>query len=239
VGVTATLDGHEVAVGKPGANGSSSDSDGGRDARPPGALTTVHVSRDGQLIGAIQLEDSVRETARETVAQLKAMRLRPVLLTGDHRVAAQSVAAALGIEDVEAEVTPDGKSERIRARQAAGHHVIMVGDGINDAPALAVADVGIALAGGTEVAGETAHITLVGDRLDLLPAAVALARRSTRIIKQNLFWAFFYNVIAIPLAALAILPAAYAAAAMMFSSISVVLNSLRLQRSPGTSISKP
>ncbi|GMU21836.1 MAG: copper-translocating P-type ATPase [Phycisphaerae bacterium] len=246
MGVVATIDGAEVAVGSERhvraflEGGSTGDDHTATDKPPPspalsrggevGAGTLVYVVRGASPVGAVVLEDTLRETARETVARLKTIGVHPVLLTGDREAAGRAVGAVVGIDDVEANVSPGGKSERVAARQAAGHRVIMVGDGINDAPALAAADVGIAMGGGTQVAGETAHITLVGDRLELLPESVLLARRSARIIKQNLFWAFIYNIVAIPLAALAILPASYAAAAMMFSSISVVLNSLRLQR---------
>ncbi|MEP0841620.1 MAG: cadmium-translocating P-type ATPase [Phycisphaerae bacterium] len=227
LGVTAELDGRIIRAGSERFLQSQARAAVPRIHEDAAAGTWVHVADGDRYVGAIVLADTIRATAGPAVAELKAMGLRPVLLTGDHERAARAVAEAVGIEEYEAGVSPGGKGERVRARRDAGFRVIMVGDGINDAPALAAADVGIALAGGTDVAGEAAHISLVGDRLDLLPTAVALARKSARVIRQNLFWAFFYNTAAIPLAALGVLPASYAAAAMMFSSISVVLNSLR------------
>ncbi len=192
--------------------------------------TAVFVAMDGQPAGRLLLRDTVRESAAVVVGQLKEMGIRPVLVTGDQEAAARAVAEAVGIEEVRAGISPEGKTAVVRQYQSGGRRVMMVGDGINDAPALAAADVGVAMGGGTDVAAETADITLVGDRLELVPTAIRLSRRSLRIIRQNLFWAFAYNVVALPLATRGILPAAYAAAAMMLSSISVVLNSLRLQR---------
>jgi Cu+-exporting ATPase len=204
---------------------------GMRNAESDGdTATTVYVAADGRLAGCILLQDTPREAARDAVTRLKSLGLSPMLVTGDQEPAARAVASAVGIDEVRAAVSPPGKAELVRDLHKQGRRVLMVGDGINDAPALAAADVGIAMTGGTEVAAETAEIALAGDRIERVPDAVALARRSVRIIRQNLFWAFAYNVVAIPLAMLGILPAGYAAAAMMFSSISVVLNSLRLQR---------
>jgi Cu+-exporting ATPase len=192
--------------------------------------TYVFVAVDGLLAGVIVLRDEPRTEARETVNRLRQLNVRPMMVTGDQEEAAHTIARAVGIEEIFAGVSPPGKADLVRRLQGEGLRVLMVGDGINDAPALAAADVGVAMSGGTQVAAETAAIALAGDRIELVPETIELARRSVRIIRQNLFWAFAYNVVAIPLAMLLILPAAYAAAAMMFSSISVVLNSLRLQR---------
>jgi len=152
------------------------------------------------------------------------------MLTGDHRATAAAVADRVGITEIHAEMTPETKLAEIHRGKQAGERVGVVGDGINDAPALAAADVGITFGSATDVAIGAADITIVHDRLDRLPTIIILARRTVRIIKQNLFWAFFYNVAAIPLAATGRVSPGIAAAAMMFSSISVVLNSLRLRR---------
>ena len=151
------------------------------------------------------------------------------MITGDQAATATAVAASVGIKEVRAEMLPEDKLAEVRRRQEAGRRVAFVGDGINDAPALAAADAGLAFATGTDVAVESADITLLGDDSSLIPQTIELARRSVRIIKQNLFWAFFYNAVAIPLAATGKIPPGLAAAAMMCSSISVVLNSLRLR----------
>jgi Cu+-exporting ATPase len=192
--------------------------------------TVAIVAADGTVVGAVGLADVVRPHAGDAVARLKREGVEVAMITGDQARTAAAVAAEIGITNVFAQVTPEGKAERVRALQAAGQRVAMVGDGTNDAPALAAADVGIAFAAGTDVANAAAHISLVSSELRLVPQAIQLARRSVRIIKQNLFWAFFYNVVAIPLAALDVVPPGYAAAAMMVSSLSVVTNSLRLQR---------
>ena len=152
------------------------------------------------------------------------------MLSGDQTGTAAVVARQLDINDVHAEMTPQDKQQYIRDLQQAGRRVVFVGDGINDAPALAEADVGITFASATDVAIGAADITMLHNDLTRLVTVIQLARRSVRIIKQNLFWAFFYNTLAIPLAATGRIPAGYAAAAMMISSISVVLNSLRLRK---------
>jgi Cu+-exporting ATPase len=202
------------------------------------ALTLVYVVVDGSVAGLVAVVDPIKPTGREAVAVLRGMGIESVMLTGDNARTAASVAGAVGIERVIADVLPERKLEEIRRLQEEGRSVAMVGDGLNDAPALAQADVGIAMATGTDVAMEAGDITLMrGDPLDV-PRAIRLARRTMRVIRQNLFWAFVYNVIGIPIAAGALYPAfgirltpAMAAAAMAVSSVSVVGNSLRLRRS--------
>jgi len=195
-----------------------------------GGQTVVLVAVDRRCVGAIGVADTLRPYAREAVAALNRLGVQTAMLTGDHPQTAAAVARAAGISEVHAAMTPEGKLAEIRRRREGGACVGVVGDGINDAPALAAADVGITFGSATDVALGAADITIVHDRLDRLPTIITLARRSVRIIKQNLFWAFFYNLAAIPLAATGRVSPGIAAAAMMFSSISVVLNSLRLRR---------
>ena len=185
---------------------------------------------DGEHAGTLELEDTVKPTSREAVAELRALGLTPVLLSGDVEAAAERVAGEVGIDRVVAGVLPGGKADEIRRLQEAGEVVAMVGDGINDAPALAQADLGIALGTGTDVAIEASDLTLVSGDLRAAGDAIRLARRTLGTIKGNLFWAFAYNVAAIPLAVAGLLNPIVAAAAMAFSSIFVVTNSLRLRR---------
>jgi Cu+-exporting ATPase len=194
--------------------------------------TAVLVAWDGAARGVLVLRDPVKDGSRRAVEDLRALGLRPVLLTGDNAGAARAVARSVGIPeaDVVAEVLPADKVDVVRRLQAEGRRVAMVGDGVNDAAALATADLGLAMGTGTDVAIEAADVTLVRGDLRSAPQAVRLARRTLRVIQQNLFWAFAYNVAAIPLAALGLLNPMIAGAAMAFSSVLVVANSLRLRR---------
>ena len=185
---------------------------------------------DGARVGELVLEDTVKPTSRAAVAELKALGLTPVLLTGDREDRARAVAAEVGIERVIAEVYPDQKAAEVRRLQEAGEVVAMIGDGVNDAPALAQADLGIAIGTGTDVAIEASDLTLVSGDLRAAVDAIRLARRTLATIKGNLFWAFAYNVAAIPLAVAGLLNPIVAAGAMAFSSVFVVTNSLRLRR---------
>jgi len=199
--------------------------------------TVVHVAHAGGYCGRLLFEDLPRAGAGELIATLRRLGLRTVLLTGDSQAAADRLAVQLGIDTAHAELTPAGKCARLREYRESGQHVLMVGDGINDAPALALADVGCAMAGGTDIALATSDLVLTRAELPRLLQALQLARRTLRIIRQNLFWAFAYNLAAVPLAAMGQLAPIHAAAAMAFSSVCVVGNSLRLSSSLPTSLS--
>jgi Cu+-exporting ATPase len=192
--------------------------------------TAVYVGWDGHVRGILVVSDTIKPTSAQAVAELRGMGLRPVLLTGDSARAAGAVAARVGIGEVTAGVLPDGKVAAVKRLQDAGRVVAMVGDGVNDAAALAQADLGLAMGTGTDAAIEAADLTLVRGDLRAVPDAIRLSRRTLRTIKGNLFWAFGYNAAAIPLAALGFLNPLIAGAAMAFSSVFVVSNSLRLRR---------
>jgi P-type Cu+ transporter len=192
--------------------------------------TTVLVGWDDQLRGALAVGDTVKPSAPAAVAGLRGLGLRPVLLTGDNEATARAVAAAVGIDEVIAGILPADKVAAIRDLQARGHRVAMVGDGVNDAPALAAADLGMAIGAGTDVAISAADLILLNPDLSVVPEAIALARAARKTIRRNLAWAFGYNVAAVPLAALGFLNPLIAAAAMTMSSVLVVANSLRLRR---------
>ncbi len=202
-----------------------------------GAGSVVAVAVDGAFYGTLQLADRVRDGAEEVVARLKAIGLDLILASGDRRAAAEAVASKVGISTVYAELLPDEKSKIVAELQAKGHRVAMVGEGFNDAPALSQADIGIALGSGTDVAMESADITLLSHDLAHVMEAIELSRRIRRVIRQNLAWAFAYNILLLPVAAGALAPQfglwlrpQFAGAAMALSSISVIVNSLRLRR---------
>ena len=206
------------------------------------AKTVLWVAVNGHIEGLLAVSDTLRPEAQATIADLRRLGCEVIMMTGDNRSTADAIAAAAGISDVMAELRPQDKAHAIKTLQAKDRNfVAMVGDGINDTPALAQADIGISLGTGTDIARETAHVTLMHSDLRSLPDAIRLSRSTMRTIKQNLFWAFFYNVLLIPVAAGALYPLSFvpmmfrelhpmlAAFAMAFSSVSVVLNSLRLQ----------
>ncbi|GAC47246.1 copper-transporting ATPase CopA [Gordonia aichiensis NBRC 108223] len=237
-GVSGTVDGLRVSVGSPRwVSSTVDDADGAvsaatarrrRDAEAKGE-TVIYVAVDGRPAGLIAVADTVKSSAAPAIAALQAAGMRTVLLTGDNSGAARTVADEVGITDVIAEVLPDGKVDAIRELQESGRSVAMVGDGINDGPALATADLGIAIGRGTDVAIGAADVVLVRDDLRAAPAAMSLARATQRTIRTNLIWAFGYNVAAIPIAAAGVLNPLIAGAAMALSSLFVVSNSLRLQ----------
>jgi Cu+-exporting ATPase len=240
-GATARVDGNRVAVGNMRLMEDLSLSTTGA-AESVSALsrkgaTPVLVAINGRLAGVIAVADRVKSSSNVAIAELKRLGFNVVLLTGDHQQTAEAVAAEVGIESVVAGVLPEGKVEEVRRLQRDGHTVAMVGDGVNDAPVLAQADVGIAMATGAEIAMDAGDVTLMNAQLTTLLDAVRLARKTMRIMKQNLFWAFAYNVIGIPIAAGFLYPflgiqlsPAIASGAMALSSVSVVTNSLRLSK---------
>jgi Cu+-exporting ATPase len=200
------------------------------------ARTIVFAAIDGRLSAAFAIADTLRPNARAMITSLRQRGLKVVMLSGDRQVTAKKIAAEVGIDEVIAEVLPEGKVDAIRSLQQQGHIVAMIGDGLNDAPALAQADVGMAMASGTDIAADAASVTLMRSDLAGVEQAIVLARKTMATMRQNLFWAFAYNVVGIPIAAGALYPAfgillspILASAAMAFSSVSVVSNSLRLR----------
>jgi heavy metal translocating P-type ATPase len=235
LGVRGVVDGVTVLVGKPDYLASN-----GISIEPAMVEVIEGLESQGKTVfaggwegaarGVLAVADSVRPTSAEAIGALAAMGVQTAMITGDNRRTAEAIAAQLGIETVVAEVLPGEKGDRVAALQAAGKTVAFVGDGINDAPALTRADLGMAVGTGTDIAIEAGEIILMNGNPTLVPSAIRLARRTFSTIRQNLFWAFFYNVAAIPLAALGLLNPMLAAGAMAFSSVSVVTNSLRLRR---------
>ncbi len=192
--------------------------------------TAMMVAVDGKLAGTVAVLDTVKATAKQAVSELHDQGLEVIMLTGDNIRTAEAIAREVNIDQVIAEVLPEEKADKIREIQKTGKVTAMVGDGVNDAPALALADIGIAMGTGTEVAIEAADLTILGEDLTLIPRAINLSRKTIKNIKQNLFWAFAYNTLGIPIAALGFLAPWVAGAAMAFSSVSVVANALRLKR---------
>ena len=225
-GVSGNVDGRLVRIGSADFVGTVPAPDDGS----PSGETRVWVVGESDVLGAVRLADPVRPTGREAVARLKAAGMHTVLLSGDTPVVAEHLGAAVGVDEALGGVQPERKAETVDAFMAKGECVAMVGDGINDAPALATADVGIAMGTGTDIAMETAAVTLMRPDPLLIPAAIDVSRATLRKIKHNLFWAFVYNVVGIPLAALGYLSPTLAAAAMALSSVCVVTSSLMLRR---------
>jgi Cu+-exporting ATPase len=241
LGVEARVEGQEVLLGNLAfmaqKNIPTENLTGPHEEHAREGKTAIFLAVAGKPVGLIAAADTLKPGAAQVVAALQKMGLKILLLSGDNRLTAAAVARSVGIDDVLAEVLPGDKAAKVAELQAQGEVVAMVGDGINDAPALAQADVGIALGTGADVAVEAADLTLIRDDLALIPQAIHLSRQMMRIIRQNLFWAFCYNLVAIPVAAGAFYPLwgwtlnpALAAAAMAMSSVSVVSNSLRLRR---------
>jgi heavy metal translocating P-type ATPase len=233
LGVRADINGRRIAVGRRTYLGEievSDDLTRHVSKLEAEGKTVVWVADASGALGVVALFDTIKPTARGAVERLRSQGLRTVLLTGDNEAAARSIGTEVGIDDVRAGLLPGDKVGAIVELQSAGHSVAMMGDGVNDAPALAQADLGVAMGAGSDVAIEAADLTLMGDDPLLGAAAIELARRTLKNIKQNLFWAFAYNTVMIPAAALGLLNPMIAAGAMAFSSVSVVLNALRLRR---------
>ena len=235
LGVRGVVEGHQVLLGRPGLLAEQgqplpAELERARIGAEAAGHTTVALGWDGVARGVLVVSDTVRPTSREAIDRLRELGLSPVLLTGDNAAVARAVADEVGIERVIADVLPAGKVEAVAALQREGRTVAMVGDGINDAAALAGADLGLAMGTGSDVAIAASDLTLVRGDLLVAADAIRLARRTLAVIRGNLVWAFGYNVAALPLAAAGLLNPMIAGAAMAFSSVFVVTNSLRLRR---------
>jgi P-type Cu+ transporter len=235
LGVEGVVDGHGVQVGRASLMSEWSlripaEVEEARHAAEAQGRTAVLAAWDGEVRGLLVVADTVKATSAEAVASLKALGLRPVLLTGDNETTARAVASEVGIAEVIAEVLPSAKADVVKRLQSEGRVVAMVGDGVNDAPALSQADLGLAIGTGTDVAIEASDLTLVSGDLRAAADAIRLSRATLRTIKQNLAWAFGYNVAAVPIAVAGLLNPVLAGLAMALSSVSVVANALRLRR---------
>ena len=233
-GIKATVDGKELLVGTRKLmskfNVAAEEAYGQMDELEKVGKTAMLVAIDSRFAGMVAVADTIKETSKSAIGRLKNMGIEVIMITGDNKQTARAIAAQVGIDNVIAEVLPEGKADEIKKLQAEGKKVAMVGDGINDAPALAIADIGMAIGTGTDVAMEAADITLIRGDLNSIADAIFMSKKTISNIKQNLFWALAYNTLGIPVAALGFLSPWLAGAAMAFSSVSVVLNALRLQK---------
>ncbi|SFF04523.1 heavy metal translocating P-type ATPase [Alteribacillus iranensis] len=233
-GIQATIGGNEVLVGNRTLMAKNDVKTDGKEreltAYETDGKTAMLIAVNGEYRGSVAAADTLKETAKEAIQQLKDQGLEVIMLTGDNERTAQAIANQAGIDEVIAQVLPEEKAAKVKEVQSQGKKVAMVGDGVNDAPALATADIGMAIGTGTEVAIEAADVTILGGELLLIPKAINLSKATIKNIRQNLFWAFAYNSAGIPIAAAGLLAPWIAGAAMAFSSVSVVTNSLRLKR---------
>ena len=231
-GIEGKIDGTPVFLGKPEwvVSRRVNVDLGAADRLRAGAKTVIAVARDTTCLGLIAVLDLPKPDAKQAIEELKKMGIETALLTGDHEATARAIASQIGITTVFAGVSPTGKADEVKKLQEQGQHVAFVGDGLNDAPALAQADLGIAVGTGTDVAIATGQIVLMGGSPTKAAEAIRLSRLTFRAIKQNLFWAFIYNIIGIPLAALGLLNPIVASIAMASSSVSVLTNSMRIAR---------
>jgi Cu+-exporting ATPase len=233
-GIKAIVDGKEMLVGTRKLMNKFhvpvEDALDQKEALERAGKTAMLAAINGRFAGIVAVADTIKETSKTAISRLKNMGIEVIMITGDNQQTAKAIAAQAGIDNVLAEVLPEGKADEIKKLQADDKKVAMVGDGINDAPALAVADIGMAIGTGTDVAMEAADITLIRGDLNSIADAIFMSKKTIRNIKQNLFWALAYNTLGIPVAALGFLAPWLAGAAMAFSSVSVVLNALRLQK---------